>query len=53
MSKRFRKIPLGPILGHFVVFGEDDWKAMESENVFTGMSCRRRRANYCVWQHCI
>ena len=33
MSKRFRKIPQGPILGHFVVFGEDDWKAMESENV--------------------
>ena len=34
MSKKFRKLPQGPKLGHFVVFGEDDWTAMESKNVY-------------------
>jgi hypothetical protein len=34
MSKNFRRLSWGLGLGHFVVFGEDNWKAMESKNVY-------------------
>ena len=31
MSKRFSKIPQGPVLGSFLVLGNDDWAAIESK----------------------